>query len=260
MRSLSRQHSTSREKSALAVSYVRTMRRVVVSPILCCVEWRRGCVHTPRPCLPIHPGYKGAETVKIRQFLMAASIFTLASCVDRPAPVAPEAAARNGVHDHPQNARRGQLENLTAAQNRIVAEIRRSTARFHRIDVALAEGYAQASPCVSSPAGGMGHHYDKRPLVDGRVDPSNPEVLLYEPQADGSLRLVAVEFIVPAAAWDPLHDSPPMLGNRTFDDGRAMNIGGPPFPHYQLHVWLWRNNPEGMYARFNPTVGCEHAG
>jgi len=68
-----------------------------------------------------------------------------------------------------------------------------------------------------------------------------------------------------------MNDAPPMLGEVEFDDHREMKVvedengdpvevnakGGPPFPHYQLHVWVWKNNPNGMYFPFNPKVQCQ---
>lgn len=136
-----------------------------------------------------------------------------------------------------------------AQQNLILAEIRSGTARFQRVEVALAEGYVPVSPCVAIPTGGMGYHYLKGSLVDGVVDSSRPEMLLYEPQKNGKLKLVGVEFVVPPALW--AGSGPPQLGDQTF--------GNDPFGNYALHAWVWRHNPDGMYADFNPRVSCEYA-
>ena len=145
----------------------------------------------------------------------------------------------------------------SSAQNKLLAQIRAATARYHRVEAAIADGYAQTSPCVASPAGTMGIHYGKMANFDGTVDPANPEVLVYLPDENGRLRLVAVEFVVVAAAWDATHTDPPMLGEQVFDDFTAgPNFGGPPFPNYQLHAWVWRHNPAGMHAPFNPAISC----
>lgn len=143
----------------------------------------------------------------------------------------------------------------SAEQNKLNAQIRQATAHYHQVERAMADGYTPAGGCVP----GMGIHYVNFGLVDGTVDPSMPEVLVYEPQKNGKLKLVAVEFIVVAAAWDATHSSPPMLGSRVFDDHRPVGSPGPPFPNYQLHAWVWKNNPAGMYTPFNPTVSCEFA-
>jgi hypothetical protein len=145
----------------------------------------------------------------------------------------------------------------TAVQNKINAEIRQATAHYQQVERAEADGYA-ADPeghCVP----GMGIHYvNMAHIMDGVVDPSKPEVLVYEPMKNGRLKLVAVEFIVVAGPWDAAHAGPPMLGSQEFDDHRPPGSPGPPFPHYQLHAWVWKNNPAGIYKPFNPTVSCEY--
>jgi hypothetical protein len=146
-----------------------------------------------------------------------------------------------------------------AEQNRLLATVRAATARYHRIEAALANGYVQGSPCEARAAGGMGAHFRKNALIDGVVDPTQPEILAYEPQKNGEWRLVVVEFLVPAAVWDATNSAPPMLGNQVFEDRRLPGSGGPPFPNYGLHVWVWQNNPSGMYSPWNPTVTCDFA-
>ncbi|WP_018477682.1 hypothetical protein [Pontibacter roseus] len=148
---------------------------------------------------------------------------------------------------------------VSAYHNKVLAQVRQATARYHHLEAALADGYELGSPCVSSPAGGMGHHYIKGTLVDGTIDPTQPEVLVYEPMKNGKMRLVAVEFLVVAEPWDAQHDSAPRLGNQVYDDHRDFSKGGPPFPHYQLHAWVWKHNPSGMHAAFNPNVTCDYA-
>jgi len=154
-------------------------------------------------------------------------------------------------------------------QNRLLASVRSATAKFHRIDVALGEGYF-IDHCVEHPQlGGMGHHVIKMDNIVPFVNPTSPGVLLYEPGKNGQMNLIGVEYLVPAGPWDAGNDGPPMFGNVPFDDHREMTVnedgdpvnakGGPPFPHYQLHVWIWKNNPAGMYFPFNPTVSCAYA-
>lgn len=172
------------------------------------------------------------------------------ACAD--APVGPEPDRGLHVHDVSEVRR----DDVSASQNRINAAIRQATAHYQRVEAALADGYALASECVP----GMGFHYLSEALLDGVVDPTRPEILVYEPQPSGRLRLVAVEFMVPAAAWDPFNSGPPMLGSHAFDDHRPPGSGGPPFPHYQLHAWVWKDNPAGIYTPFNPTSSCEFAG
>jgi hypothetical protein len=181
----------------------------------------------------------------------------LAACDAAPA-VGPVADNANANVQHAAGARPAGAGSA-AAHNQVLAVVRQATARYHRLDVAEADGYVQASPCVESPLGGMGYHYMKESLLDGTVDPRHPELLVYAPMKNGRRQLVAVEFMVPAAAWDPFNDSPPMLGAQVFDDHRPPGSGGPPFPHYQLHAWVWAHNPAGIHAPYNPTVNCDYA-
>jgi hypothetical protein len=150
-----------------------------------------------------------------------------------------------------------QLKSGSADQNRLLAEIRAATARYHNIEEAYADGYILGSPCVSSPEGGMGYHLINLDLVmDNVIDHRQPEALVYEPMKNGRMRLVAVEYIVPYPFWDQA-EGVPVLGNKVFDD--MPNFPEPLGPNYQLHVWVWKNNPAGIYNPYNPNVNCEFA-
>lgn len=138
----------------------------------------------------------------------------------------------------------------------LVADIQAATTDFQQIDAALAAGYQEASPCVESGAGAMGFHYADGALIDGLVEVDRPEMLLYIPDGSG-LRLVGVEYMVAADPWDAANSSPPTLGDRDFDDHRAESARhGLPFAHYDLHVWVWEENPAGLFEPFNPSLGC----
>ena len=152
-------------------------------------------------------------------------------------------------------------------QNQLLASIRAATAKYHRLSVAEADGYVLDPHCVAVPGlGGMGHHAVNMGKIGPFVNPTDPGVLVYEPMKNGGYKLGAVEYLVPAEPWDENNDGPPMLGEIPFDDHREVDVdeegkpfnvkGGPPFPHYQLHVWLWTNNPSGMYFPLNPKVSC----
>jgi hypothetical protein len=175
--------------------------------------------------------------------LAACAAALAAACDGQPAAVAPADAL---------------LSSAGTEVNRALAEIRRGTARFHRVEAATAAGYAPASPCVAHPVlGAMGFHYANFGLVDATVDPSAPEILVYAPAPGGGLRLAAAEFMVAAAPWDALHSAPPMLAGVVFDDHRAPEARhGIPIPHYDLHAWVWQHNPSGTFFPFNPTVSC----
>jgi len=132
-----------------------------------------------------------------------------------------------------------------------------STARFHSVRQAVAAGYQPASPCVASPAGGMGIHYENAALMDDpTIDPARPEILLYEPGSNGSLRLVGLEYWKRDADGNlATSDDRPSLFGQPFDG--PMPGHSPVMPvHYDLHVWIWKHNPSGLFAAFNPRVSC----
>jgi hypothetical protein len=125
-----------------------------------------------------------------------------------------------------------------------LAQTRAGTAAFHDVDAALAAGYVPVSECVE----GMGYHYADIPaLFDGVVDPAHPEALVYEPQENGSLRLVAVEFIGP----DMGQPSPTYAGVRF--DGPGV-LGG--MPVYTLHAWTGLHNEHGIFTPHNEASTC----
>jgi len=141
---------------------------------------------------------------------------------------------------------------------------RAGTAGYHNIDAALGAGYgeftdAQGIACIDDPEGGMGIHYVKLALVvDDAVNAATPEALVYEPTRNGRLRLVAAEYVVFQAAWDATHSSPPSLFGQEFElVGSPNRYGLPPF--YELHAWVWKHNPSGMFNDWNPRVSCDFA-
>jgi len=135
---------------------------------------------------------------------------------------------------------------------------RAATAGYHRIDVALAAGYGQFLGCIDEPGmGAMGIHFVNGDLVgDIVIDAATPEALVYEPQSNGRLRLVALEYIVFKAAWDAEHGSPPSLFGHEFMLVTSPNRYGLP-PFYALHAWIWKDNPSGMFNPWNPRVSCD---
>jgi hypothetical protein len=138
-----------------------------------------------------------------------------------------------------------------------VQTVRKATAPFQEVQAAEEAGYGLFHGCVSGPQGGaMGIHYVNGDLAgDGELDASHPEALMYEAK-NGKLELVGVEYVVMAEAWDANHDTPPMLMGQLFNYvGSPNRYGLPAF--YELHVWAWQSNPDGVFADFNPQVSCE---
>lgn len=167
-----------------------------------------------------------------------------------------------------------------------LAEVRSLTERFQDVNVALAEGYIRdpmdlcdTAEMMGAPAslGVMGIHYF-RPDMLGVTAPPNPRVtgtgthtdfrkpsiLIYEPQKDGSLQLVAVENLVFQKSWAATGAAkPPSFHGVEWDtmqDDPATAIDEAHMfePHYDRHVWIYRDNPNGVFAQYNPNVSCEH--
>jgi hypothetical protein len=133
-------------------------------------------------------------------------------------------------------------------------KVREATARFHNTRAAKAAGYDLVPGldyCFDNPGvGGMGFHYINTDLLDTTVDPLKPEAMVYAPGPNGQLQLGAVEYIVPAAAWDAANSQPPTLFGRTFELNQALGV-------YALHAWIWKHNRLGMFNDWNPTVSCK---
>jgi hypothetical protein len=159
------------------------------------------------------------------------------------------AATGNSKHTHAGHEQ--------AAPAKLVEIVRNATQQFIDVNAATAANYAPYLGCVSGPDhGAMGVHYVNGALVgDGLIDATRPEALIYEPSPDG-MRLVGVEFIVDAATWMAQHDSPPVLEGQAFQFvGSPNRYGLPAF--FELHVWAWRDNPNGAFVDWNTQVSCE---
>ncbi len=127
-----------------------------------------------------------------------------------------------------------------------LARARAGTALYHDIGTALADGFTPIGGCVALPEGqAMGFHYRLVSRIDQTVDPAEPELIIYLPNEDGELELVAVEYIVPFTGSNPA----PELFGQTFHYSAVRN-------RYELHAWLWRNNPDGIFADYNPKLRC----
>jgi len=158
-----------------------------------------------------------------------------------------------------------------------LAAVRGATSQFHDVTVAMGAGYLNPAGrvCDQIAAGTMGIHSPNFALqATQELDPLQPEVLLYLPKPEGGFRLVAVEYIQfvllrnPAtnqvAPWTSTTPWPsnyevvtptPQLFGQTFDGPMPGHIPGMPW-HWDLHVWVWANNPTGMFEQWNPSISC----
>ena len=140
----------------------------------------------------------------------------------------------------------------------LVRLVQDATRQFADVNAATAFGYGPFLGCVSGPDhGAMGVHFVNLALYgDGKLDASKPEALIYEPSG-GRMRLVGVEFIVDAATWLTAHNNmPPVL------EGQVLNLVTSPNRYnlpafFELHVWAWRENPQGAFVDWNNHVSCE---
>lgn len=167
-----------------------------------------------------------------------------------------------------------------------LVEVKSATERFRDVNVALKEGYirdpfnlCETADMMGQPAsqGAMGVHYFRpdllgiteppSPRVDGvgiHTDFRKPSILIYEPQADGSMALVAVENLVFAKSWKAAGKSvPPTFHGVPYDtmvdDPATRTDEAHMFaPHFDRHVWIYRDNPNGVFTPFNPSVTCKH--
>jgi hypothetical protein len=139
-----------------------------------------------------------------------------------------------------------------------LAAVRAVTAKYHDISAALADGYqlgfrGVVTGCISNPtAGAMGYHYfhwakmDDPAIVEG-----DPEVLVYHTADDGSLVLGAVEWVVHKPLWEQAgNTAPPVVF------GTTLHVLNPVLNWYIAHAWIWKHNPSGMFADWNPEVSC----
>src|SRR5436190_23136299 len=162
-------------------------------------------------------------------------------------------------HDHDHAAAEASAANAQKKNgNELVATVRRATARFFDVEVATNEGYLPQFGCVSgSDFGAMGMHFVNGPLVfDGELDANKPEIVIYEPQPDGKLKLVGADFLVLADQWNATHDGPPQLMGQLSHLFEAPNRFGLP-AFYTLPLWAWKESPTGTFVNWHSNISCD---
>jgi hypothetical protein len=166
-------------------------------------------------------------------------------------------ATAQSTHNHTASSNGQQL---TRAQGALLRAVRDSTAKFKDVSAAEAEGYSLLFGCVTGPdSGAMGLHYVNLPLVAaGVVDATRPQIVIYEPMPDGHLQLIGADFLVIASDWDKAHpgQGAPQLMGQLFHYFESPNRFGLP-AFYTLHVWAWKQNPNGAFVNWHPNVSCQ---
>lgn len=164
-------------------------------------------------------------------------------------------AVAQDVHSHQATAQ----NQRTDQQSALLRTVREATERFKDVRVAENEGYRLEFGCVSGDDfGAMGLHYVNDTLVgNGIVDVNRPQIILYEAQPDGSVKLTGADYLVIASAWDEKHPgTPPFLMGQIFHYFESPNRFGLP-AFYTLHVWAWKENPKGAFVNWHPNVSCQ---
>lgn len=206
---------------------------------------RLGGAETPAGSRP-----QEGSTMKIRRFAKhtIAGVLVLMSVASSPVLAQRE-------HSHAAAAPASADQKKASA---LVQVVRDATERFQDVAAAEEAGYSLHFGCVSgSDYGAMGMHFVNFPLVlDGELDATRPEIILYEPQQNGSLQLTGADYLVLAEAWDAKHDSPPELMGQLLHLFEAPNRFGLP-AFYTLHVWAWKHSPTGTFVNWHADVSCD---
>ncbi|MGH7711333.1 MAG: hypothetical protein ACREOG_08610 [Gemmatimonadaceae bacterium] len=181
-----------------------------------------------------------------KRWVFASAVVYLSAAMGACKEPAPAAVTLHGAHG---------AATVSSAKLDDVADILRTlkhlTVAYRDLDAAKAAGYdAQLTACSESAAGGQGFHYGSLPLFDAKVEPLRPEMLMYEPEKNGNLTLIGVEYAVPYAAWTS--PTPPTLAGVPFRRNDTFQL-------YVLHAWIWNHNPSGVHADWNPRVTCQYA-
>ena len=164
----------------------------------------------------------------------------------------------------PSSARAQNHSHAAASSNRslnaLVQAVRDATERFKDVAAAENEDYHLLFGCVTDDdKGAMGLHWVNLPLVfdGGELDPTRPEIILYEPLPSGRIRITGADFLVIAKDWDDAHPgNPPQLMGQLFHRFESPNRFGLP-AFYTLHVWAWKESPSGTFVNWHDNVSCD---
>jgi hypothetical protein len=175
--------------------------------------------------------------------------------------VGPWSALAQVGHSHTMPQQQELTPDQQHSAGALLKVVRDATERFKDVSVAEAEGYALQFGCVSGDsAGAMGLHYVNGDLVKkGVLDANHPQIVIYEATPSGRLRLIGADYLLFQAAWDANNSAPPQLMGQAFHLFDAPNRFALP-AFYTLHVWAWKDNPNGAFVNWHPNVSCEQFG
>lgn len=170
--------------------------------------------------------------------------------------VSPACVAAQDMHAH--MAQQQPAATQTPNVETLIKAVRDATERFKDVAVAKAEGYALQFGCVSGDASGaMGMHYVNGDLVSsGVIDVTRPQIVIYEPMPNGTLKLIGADYLVTADQWNATHSDPPQLMGQLFHLFEAPNRFKLP-AFYTLHVWAWKESPTGAFVNWHQNVSCQ---
>jgi hypothetical protein len=195
------------------------------------------------PCHAAAPRHRGLGLAAA-----AAALLAMGFTLDHPT-----ASAHQGHHHGPQH--RASTPAPAPELPPELLEVREALRKYADPIVAVRDGYLSTLGCVEYADGAMGVHFLNPAAIGPTPDPFRPPILVYEPAGEGRLRLVAAEWFVPLATG--VRERPVLFG-RPFDG--PMEGHEPLMPqelhHYDLHVWLFKENPAGLFAVTNANVGC----
>jgi hypothetical protein len=159
---------------------------------------------------------------------------------------------QSGVQQHQTN------KDQPRKANALINIVREPTERFKDVSVAQAEGYTLQFGCVSGDySAAMGLDYVNGDLVSkGVLDATHPQIVIYEATPGGGRRLIGADYLLIADAWNATHSGPPELMGQFFHLFESPNRFGLP-AFYTLHVWAWKENPQGAFVNWQPNVSCE---
>ena len=184
---------------------------------------------------------------------IAIPTLALATACSQP-PGEPTAAVDPAVAAHGAHDRRDYPE-VTQGHLNAAARVKAATAVFRDVNAAIAAGYTVQFPAGCAALAGVGaqgfHYLNPTLAADRKLDLETPELVMYEPQQDGSLVLVGVDYVIPFAEWKA--PQPPVLLGMPMMENTALGV-------WELHIWTERANPDGLFAAWNPAVSCQYAG